>query len=342
MLHSTSRSGIWAAVMTIGIGCAAGTEDAPQSPSADDGGGGNDASPMELDGGTAPACPDGGAGCSCSPGATAPCWTGPAADRNRGACHDGIQKCVASTRREIVQGTWGECTGEQKECAKCVAGSQTFSTPGATSFAIPSYETLTVEVWGGGGAGSAYGQTAAPTAGGKSSFNGTVVAEGGASGPTGIGGTASGGTTNSVGGNGGPACEAGYPVLCGEGPGGSAPSGGAGGHNKSLDGCGGGDGQDGAAPGGGGGGTWTCQGTWWLGTGWGYGGGGGGAGASAAIAYAKGSLAVGSSVPVIVGAGGLGSQGAMTATTPGTGRNPGHYTGGDGGAGRVTITWTCP
>lgn len=51
-------------------------------------------------------------GCACRAGETAACWTGPAADRNSGACHDGLQICSGGS--EFA--SWGPCTGEQKEC----------------------------------------------------------------------------------------------------------------------------------------------------------------------------------------------------------------------------------
>ena len=45
---------------------------------------------------------------------------------------------------------------------------------------------------------------------------------------------------------------------------------------------------------------------------------------------------------VVVGAGGRGSKGATSSQAPGTGRNPGYYTAGDGARGEVRISWTCP
>jgi hypothetical protein len=238
----------------------------------------------------------------------------------------------------------------------CVGGSQAFSEPGTFDFTVPEYRELSVQVWGGGGGGSAYEPIDAPTAGSSSSFLGTVLGGGGAAGLHGYaeapGGTASGGTTNTPGQAGGGACDA-WGVFgvgrCNEG--GASPMGGAAVSHVALDACGallggggGGDGTHGEAPGGGGGGTWTCQGVWWdpaVG-GWGMTGGGGGAGGYSSVTYAEGQLASGSTAVVIVGAGGLGSRGATTSGFPGAGRNPGHYTGGDGGRGQVTITWTCP
>lgn len=51
-------------------------------------------------------------GCSCRAGETAACWTGPAADRNIGKCHDGLQICSASG--EFA--SWGPCMGEELSC----------------------------------------------------------------------------------------------------------------------------------------------------------------------------------------------------------------------------------
>ncbi len=57
-------------------------------------------------------------GCACQAGETAACWTGPAADRNMGKCHDGLQIC--SVNGEFA--TWGACTGEELDCGEPDAG----------------------------------------------------------------------------------------------------------------------------------------------------------------------------------------------------------------------------
>jgi hypothetical protein len=57
-------------------------------------------------------------GCPCRAGETAACWTGPAADRNVGKCHDGLQICTASG--EFA--SWGPCMGEQLDCGEVDAG----------------------------------------------------------------------------------------------------------------------------------------------------------------------------------------------------------------------------
>jgi hypothetical protein len=43
-------------------------------------------------------------GCSCEPGTTQPCYSGPAATKNVGPCKPGVQQCSG--------GTWGACNGE--------------------------------------------------------------------------------------------------------------------------------------------------------------------------------------------------------------------------------------
>jgi hypothetical protein len=59
-------------------------------------------------------------GCPCQTGATAACWTGPLADRNVGACHDGLQICNATDDGEFA--AWGPCMGEQLSCGTDDAG----------------------------------------------------------------------------------------------------------------------------------------------------------------------------------------------------------------------------
>lgn len=308
-------------------------------------------------------------GCPCNPGdAPRACYPGPASQAGVGVCTKGTQSCNGTPHGEFGA-TWGACTGAGQPsacggrcgmvddgcggqldcgpCASCMPGSQTFDMAGAAMFTIPDYASLDVEVWGGGGGGDAWSASGSPTAGGDSSFDGALVAKGGSPGAPssqghGVGGVAMGGQVDTNGGDGGTACDIGPPALCGEASGGDAPNGGMGGGNTSLDGCGGGDGQDGQAPGGGGGGTWTCQGQWQIAQGWGMGGGGAGAGAYAKQTFKKGDLKPGTAVPLVVGAPGKGSMGGVTSGASGqNGKNPGHYTGGDGAAGRVKITWTC-
>ena len=49
---------------------------------------------------------EGGAGCLCSPGSTAPCYTGPAGTEGVGICHGGSQTC------DVLGKTYGPCTGQ--------------------------------------------------------------------------------------------------------------------------------------------------------------------------------------------------------------------------------------
>lgn len=225
--------------------------------------------------------------------------------------------------------------------AACAPGTQTFSTPGAYTFVVPDYLTLSVEVWGAGGAGEASGaQAPNATAGGDSSF-GAVIAGGGGAGTYGAGGkggAATGGLVNTPGGGGGPGVH--YPVIGSLSSGGAAPNGGKGGAGvNGVDPCGGGDGRSGDAPGGGGAPSWSCQGAWLQGYGWGDCGGSGGGGAYASTDFKPGALPA--TVPIVVGKGGAGSLGQVSSQVSGQGKNPGHYTGGDGAPGAVKVTWTC-
>lgn len=188
------------------------------------------------------------------------------------------------------------------------AGSQTFTSSG--TFTVPAYSSLTVTVWGSGGGGSSLSGVAGNgSAGGQSSFNGAVIANGGDGGTTGTdgsGGTASGGDTNTTGNSG---SGAGGSGTC---QGGSAPGGGSGGSN----------GGGGSTPGGAGAGervfdtefsVFVC-------------GGSGGSGGRSIKTYSSGQLTVSSGISVVVGAGG-GSGGPF---------------GGAGARGEVQITWTDP
>lgn len=87
------------------------------------------------------------------------------------------------------------------------AGGQSFTSPGSTSFIVPSYNSLTVVVGGAGGGGG--GTTSDGGAGAASSFNGSVIGQGGSGGGIGVGigtgssganGTGSGGDSNVTGG----------------------------------------------------------------------------------------------------------------------------------------------
>ena len=129
---------------------------------------------------------------------------------------------------------------------------QTFTTPGTHGYTAPaSFATITVKIWGAGGAGGGFSTTG--PAGGTSTISSLGLSAGGGQGGTagassgGGGGTASGGTTNTGGNTGG----AGNATAAPGGSGASAPFGGTGGG-----GCPGGvsDGATGGTPGAGGGG----------------------------------------------------------------------------------------
>lgn len=194
----------------------------------------------------------------------------------------------------------------------------TYSTAGTYYFSVPEHGSIVVEVWGGGGGGG--GATANNgTAGGQSSFNGTVLGNGGSGGTAnngagGAGGTASGGDTNTSG-------TAGTSGGSG-GAGGAGANGGAGGTAAGND----SSGNAGTAPGGGGSGGRDAQSCGKSCTTYLTGGGGGGGGYSKKT-YSVGTLSPGSVITVVVGSGGNGG-------TAGT------YAGGNGAAGKVTIAVT--
>jgi alpha-tubulin suppressor-like RCC1 family protein len=219
-----------------------------------------------------------------------------------------------------------------------IPGSITLSTPGTYEFVVPNYNSLEVELWGGGGGSASLGPDAKHGASGGAatwdggSSNGKPQANGGQGGRRGVevndlgsdssGGTAVNGDINSSGGNGkkGAASKAGNS--------GGSPNGGAGRTGRSTV----GSGSNGNAPGGGGTGprciTW--YGSWVGGTTLGYPAGAGGA--YCKKTYAPGAYSVGQVVVVVVPSGGAGInyKPNMSNTT---------YSGGDGANGRVKITW---
>ncbi|MBI5004107.1 hypothetical protein HZC00_03365 [Candidatus Kaiserbacteria bacterium] len=199
-------------------------------------------------------------------------------------------------------------------------GLQTYGTPGSYDFVVPANAgDITVEMWGGGGGGSGghwvqsiFGQdltSLTGRTGGVSSFNTSLIANGGTGGigsnnggwywlvfvpaQGGAGGTAAGGDLNLAGGNG----------SIQQGGAGGGP-GGAGGTITS---------RNGGAPGGGGGGGPDAN----------FAGGGGG-GYTKKV-YLAGTLAAGAHIPVRVGASGASIDPANT---------------GSGAPGSVKITWT--
>jgi hypothetical protein len=186
------------------------------------------------------------------------------------------------------------------------AGSQTYSSPGTHNFTIPVYSSLTVEVWGGGQEGIVFGMFSGDSLGAygsASSFNGTVIANGGGgynssssncSGHKCAGGTASGGDLNIRGG------ETVTDGAIQNATGGSAPYGAVGTYGP------------GTSPGAGGGATGCASGLTACF--------GGGSGGYAKKTYSIGQLTSGSSVQVVVGSGG--SSGAPA-----------------GAPGMVKVTW---
>lgn len=192
------------------------------------------------------------------------------------------------------------------------AANTTYTTPGTYTFTVPSnFDSLTVEVWGSGGGGGE-DNGAAGHVGSASSF-GAVIGNGGGAGAAnatgGAGGTASGGTTNLTGTAGGNATRE------FSGAGGAGANGGAGGAQVTSR----NPGNNGSAPGGGGSGSYDKGGSNRAG--------GGGGGGYASRTYITGELTSGSTVTVVVGAGGAGGSGLTT--TPG----------GNGAPGMVKVAW---
>lgn len=208
--------------------------------------------------------------------------------------------CVCNGSTWVTESIGGVCSWA------VTPGSQDYATPGTYTFTVPAYNTLTVEVWGAGGGGSGWaGGWVNGGTGGTSSWNASVIANGGGAGasfggPAPTGGTASGGDSNVTGGvsTGNTTC---WTDVC---RGGFAPFGGAGGGTWP------GPSLDGGTPGGGGGV-------------YGYIGYAGAAGGYAKKSYDASTLPPGSSIPVVVGAGG----------------HPNYSGFGNGAPGRVYIVW---
>jgi hypothetical protein len=192
-------------------------------------------------------------------------------------------------------------------------GSTSYTTAGSHTFTVPFYNTITIEVWGGGGGGAWYntGSYGPGGVGGTSTAvitQGTLTGNGGQQGlvwsVTSVGGTGSGpaGTTTVSGGDSLQVNP--YPT------GGAGGNGGAGGYYLTAGGAG-------TAPGGGGAGysTYSPGGNYRSVSG------GGGGGYASYTTTAD----VGSSISIVVGAGGTAAAGVPLAV---------------GGIGRVTITWS--
>ncbi len=102
-------------LVTVSLaGCGSSTETSWNTP--DSGQNGNDSSAFgdsvsqdSQDSGNCGASSPDEEGCSCSPGQTHACYTGPAGTRGVGICHDGSQTCQGSGE---LRGRFGPCTGE--------------------------------------------------------------------------------------------------------------------------------------------------------------------------------------------------------------------------------------
>ena len=207
-----------------------------------------------------------------------------------------------------------------------VPGSSTITTTGAGNFTVPSYNTLTIELWGPGGGGDGMPSGSSPVAvAGNTGPSTTIsslslVAGGGQGGQVaagGAGGTASGGTTNTSGSAG----------VVGGAPGGSYGQGGAGANGGAAvaapSGAASANGNAGNAPGGGGSSAYSVFNV----TGTEGSGAGGGSYCSTSYTHgAAGAPLVGASLAYVVGAGGTG--GSST------------FIGGPGAGGRIKFTWS--
>jgi MSHA biogenesis protein MshQ len=193
-------------------------------------------------------------------------------------------------------------------------GSQNFTTVGTTSFSVPNYNTLTIELWGGGASGGGGFNFPDGQPGGSSSISQiSLTAGGGGAGRSrnngaagGAGGVASGGNDTNWNGEAGNRAK---PNIWTGGRDGRRL-------NLGLEPNYTGD-PFGTVDGGGGRG--------------GYGngeGGGGGGGAYVKSVYTAGAVAPGTSLTVVVGGGGIGRFDSASGE------------GGAGARGRVLISWT--
>lgn len=209
-----------------------------------------------------------------------------------------------------------------------VPGSNTYTTAGTYSFQVPLFNTMTVELWGGGGGGGGYGDPGSGSyasgayfgaTGGQTYFNASTYANGGVGGQN-AGTSGAGGLAFGAGGAGGTA--AGLTTATTGNTGGSGPSSstGAGAPN------GGGDAtansQNGTNPGGGGAGYFYSTGGKFPAVT-----GGAGSGGYAKSIFTPITLTPGTVLSLVVGAGGL----ALTGCA---------QNGGNGYAGKMIVTWS--
>lgn len=265
-----------------------------------------------------------------------------------------ITRNVVAPTSVLAKGVWtlrealqAKAAGAWPAYVPVVPGSTDFDTPGADSYVVPAYNTLQIELWGGGGAtdtcrnnggtfqrqaataGSASTIAALSLSAGAGSNGGVAISSlnSGGNNP-GVGGTATGGDTNTSGNN-GTAWDTSTPIG---GAGGTAPgSGGAGGAQTS-------DantstivsvsGNNGTQPGGGAsGGSNTSASLKGAGA-------GGGSGAKCVKTYTLGDPGApvpGDVISMVVGAGGV--KNATDYSTATLGLN-----GANGGNGRIRFT----
>lgn len=207
--------------------------------------------------------------------------------------------------------------------APVTPGSSTFDS-GSGNFIVPAYNTLTIEVWGGGANGGHAATSLAGAASTVSTYG--LTANGGGKSPIGVtggaGGTASGGNSANTTGTAGNGSSGTSSVSCCSGAGG-AGAGGGGAGGAAVNGIAGVtaiEGNAGTGPGGGGSGRVTWAGTIYTKAGGGGGGGyvrhiltpgGGGPGIGAAIAYA---VAAGRPIITALNGGGAGAHGRVRFT----------------------------
>ena len=172
--HVIRGSWVAAAALLVVLGCSgsggsiSANEQNAQNALGDDGGGGGTfgASPTSC---TANPTSQ---GCNCpSPGQTASCWTGPASERNVGACHDGTTQCIS--HGEFMQ--WGPCEGENLNCGSGVGGGGSEGSGGAGTGGSGTEDAGGTGIGGGGtedgggvGTGGGGGESSSGAGGGGS------------------------------------------------------------------------------------------------------------------------------------------------------------------------------
>lgn len=206
-------------------------------------------------------------------------------------------------------------------------GSNTYTTAGTYSFTVPPFNTMTVELWGGGGGGGGYGDPGAGSyasgayfgaTGVQTYFNASTYANGGGGGQN-AGTSNGGGVAFGAGGTGGSA--AGLTVATAGNSGGSGPASSTGAGAPNGGGSTSVNSQNGTAPGGGGAGYFYSTGGKFPAVT-----GGGGSGGYAKSIFTPSTLTPGQTLSLVVGAGGL----ALTGCA---------QNGGNGADGKMIVTW---